>query len=90
MPYTSLIAAIEGKINDEEDPKDKNSKPEKKIDNIIAQHLEKEFEPKGDMPLISFLIDEKELLNQIQELKQVYTQVAFSKVSKDKNLVQKI
>ena len=52
LPYTSLIAAIEGKITDDDENKDKNTKPEKQIDNVIAQHMEKEFEPRGDMPLI--------------------------------------
>ena len=42
------------------------------------------------MPLINHLLDERELIASIEELKKVYTQVQFAKVSKDKNLVSKI
>ena len=73
MPYTQLIAAIEGKAVDDDDHKEKGNKSEKQIDNVLAQHLEKVFEPSGDMPLINHLLDERELIASIQELKKVYT-----------------
>ena len=75
MPYTQLIAAIEGKAIDDDanEHKEKGNKSEKQIDNVLAQHLEKVFEPSGDMPLINHLLDERELIASIQELKKVYT-----------------
>ena len=36
--------------------------------------LEKEFEPRGDMPAIQEILEVKDLLNHVQNLKQVYTQ----------------
>ena len=65
MPYTQLIAAIEGKAVESGEEEAKGNKSEKQIDNVLAQHLEKEFEPRGDMLLINHLLDERELISTI-------------------------
>ena len=43
------------------------------IEEAMMAGLEKEFEPRGDLPAIQEILEVKDLLNHVQNLKQVYT-----------------
>lgn len=50
------------------------------IEAALAAGLEKDFEPRGDMPTIQEIVDVKDLINYVQNMKQVYTQVSMDDI----------
>lgn len=91
MAYNQLISAFEGKKIDDMDDNDQvNDKTEQKIERVLALHTIKEFAPRGDEELIAELIEERQLIQNVKDLKKVYTQVAISKVSTEKNVLARI
>jgi len=50
------------------------------IEAALAAGLEKDFEPRGDMPTIQDIVDVKDLINYVQNMKQVYTQVSMDDI----------
>lgn len=50
------------------------------IEGAMMAGLEKEFEPRGDLPTIQEILEVKDLVNHVQNLKQVYTQTGLKEV----------
>jgi len=84
MNYTQLVAAIDGTSVDDDFPEEigVEIKGTNKVDRIVNLHAEKEFAPNGDMPLIQELIQQKQLVEKLNNLKDSYVQVKIENVVK--------
>lgn len=69
--YIKLCKAIDGIVDvDDEDVMDK--RPQNKIQTLLNHHTEKEYVPRGDMPVIIQLIEDKDLIDRVNDLSQTY------------------
>ena len=84
MNYTQLVAAIDGTSVDDmvDDDMAQDVKGVNKVDRIVNQHAEKEFGPDGNLPLIQELINQKALVEKINNLQDSYVQVKIENVVK--------
>lgn len=85
MNYTQLVAAIDGTSVEEDFPDEIGvieTKGVNKVDKIVNLHGEKEFIPNGDMTLIQELIQQKQLVEKINNLKDTYVQVKIENIVK--------
>jgi len=89
MNYTQLVAAIDGtSVDDMMDHVEDTAvdvKGVNKVDRIVNQHAEKEFGPDGNLPLIQELINQKALVEKINNLQDSYVQVKIENVVKSED-----